>query len=122
MSNEIQTACMLSVNNGTLQLPQVGTAIQDDQATARGGGPGVVDVGLSPETISFGDIVPGYVYVRNLDATNYVHLGTDYSGVFVPMLQVKAGKQQLIYLDAGVTVRAYADTGACKVLFSAANT
>jgi hypothetical protein len=122
MANEITTFCSLSVNNGTLILPQVGTVVQITQATARGGGPGVVDVGLSPETIGFGDIVPGYVYAKNLDATNYVQLGVDYSGVFVPMLQLKAGEQSLFRLDAGVTTKAMANTAAVKVLFSAVNT
>lgn len=126
MASEITTIVQLSVNNGTLLIPLVGTSVQVDQTTARGGGPGTVDVSTSEAAIDFGDIVPGYVYVRNQDATNYVEIGPEDSGALVPMLKLEAGEQALFRVMSGVTIRARVDQTAyggttCKVLFLALN-
>jgi hypothetical protein len=112
---------MLGVTNGSLVIPDVGTTVKVTQTTGRGGIPGTVDIGTGEEDISFGDTVPGYIYVRNLDGTNYVQLGPKDSGAMIPFLKLKAGEQALFRLDGSVTIRGKATGGTVKVLFMAVN-
>ncbi|RPI76136.1 MAG: hypothetical protein EHM42_10765 [Planctomycetaceae bacterium] len=81
----------------------------------------VVDIGTSEEDISFGDISAaniGYCAMRNLDTTNYVDIGPKSGGAMVGMLRLKPGEPQSMRLVPGVTLRAVANTAACKVQFS----
>ena len=81
-----------------------------------GTGPGIVEIGTSEENVSFGDIGPGWVWMRNLDDTNYVQWGMSDSGTMKAVGRLMP--QDLwtkFYLDTGVTVRMKADTAACKV-------
>ena len=48
----------------------------------------------SHEAISVGDVSSAELfYFKNLDATNYVDIGTDNTGTFIPAIRVKAGKE-----------------------------
>jgi hypothetical protein len=119
MADEITTYCSLAVTNGQLSLPGVGGSIKVDQTTARGGGPGAVTIGTSEEAISFGDIGPGYIYMRNLDDTNYIEFGPESGGSMVVCGRLKAGEQCLFRLGGSVTLRAQANTAAVDVLIYA---
>jgi len=80
-------------------------------------GPGIVEVGTSEENVSFGDIGPGWIWMRNLDDTNYVQWGMSDGGTMKAVGRLRP--QDLwtkFYLDTGVTLRMKADTAACKVL------
>jgi hypothetical protein len=35
----------------------------------------VQNIGATSEAITFGDVTPAYVYIKNLDATNFVYIG-----------------------------------------------
>lgn len=61
--------------------------------------------------------IEGLLYVKNLDNTNYVTLGPTSGGAIVPMVRLNAGKAALIPLVPGLTLRAQANTAACKVEF-----
>jgi len=121
MADEITTYCSLSVTNGELSLPGVGGSIKVDQTTARGGGPGAVTIGTSEEAISFGDISPGYVFIKNLDSTNYVEFGPESGGSMVVCGRLKAGEQCLFRLGGSVTLRAQANTADVDCLVYAVN-
>jgi hypothetical protein len=99
----------------------LGLRLKVTQTTGRGGGPGTIDIGTSEEDVSFIDTVPGYIYVRNLDTTNYVQMGPKDSGAMIPFLKLKAGEQALFRLDGSVTIRGKATGGTVKVLFMAVN-
>lgn len=68
-------------------------------------------VGTSEEAVVFGDTVPKYVFVRNLDSTNYVQLGAT-TGVY--NIRLTAGDVCLFPLE-GSTLFAKANTAACNI-------
>ena len=119
MANEIRVTTGLQLSNGPLTVQVSAKTFQADQTTARGGGPGTVDIGTTEETIDFGDIVPGFVEFKNLDATNFVELGFS-TGVYGIILSAGGGPA-LFYLKTGATVYAKADTAACAVQITAVN-
>jgi hypothetical protein len=76
----------------------------------------IVSVGTSEESIPFADIsTNGFVIMLNLSTTNYVEWGTstgDYPG------KILAGESAGPFrLNAGKTLYAKANTGACDVRF-----
>jgi hypothetical protein len=71
-------------------------------------------IGTTEETISFTDIATnGFIFLENLDATNYVEWGTatgDYTG------KMLAGEPAGPFrLNAGKTLYMKANTAACRV-------
>ena len=58
--------------------------------------------------------IEGFLYVKNLDSTNYVKLGPTAAAAIVPMIRLNPGKVALIPLEPGLTLRAQANTAACK--------
>lgn len=120
MANEITITTGLQIQNANLIVPTPASTKRFNQTTARGGGPGTVDIGTTEETIDFGDIVPGWVEFRNLDATNFVDLGfaTGAYGIRLPA----NGGSALFFVRPGTTIYAVADTAACSIQVSAANT
>jgi len=119
MANEITIQTGMILSNGLLKVNPNQTNTKFNQTTARGGGPGVVDIGTTEETISFGDIVPGFVRCTNLDATNFVTLRFS-SGVNGPVLRANSGIA-LFEMPSGGTLRAIADTASCRILVEAFN-
>lgn len=119
MANEISVTTGLKVANGDLKVTVSTETKKFTQTTARGGGPGTVDIGTSEETISFGDIAPGFVQMKNLDATNYVDWGltTGQLGLRLPA----GGGTAQVYVGSGSLIL-QADTAACKVQIIALNT
>lgn len=63
------------------------------------------------------DNIEGLLYVKNLDATNYITIGPDAAGAIVPFARINPGRIALIPLFPTVTLRAQANTAACKVEF-----
>jgi hypothetical protein len=119
MADEITITTGLSLINGSLRADRKATSTRFDQTTARGGGPGTVDVGTSEGAIDFGDIVPGWVEMINLDPDNFVQVGFS-TGVYGFRLP-PAGGAAVFYLESAATVYAKADTAGCKVQVIAAN-
>ncbi len=116
MADEITVLCKLKVKNGTLDLNYTSGSVQFDQAAARGGNPGTVNIGTSDEALALGDITtPGWCYMINLDATNYVDIGPEDTGAIVPFLRLEPGEPALMRLSPSVTVRGQANTAACNV-------
>jgi hypothetical protein len=110
MANEITLTTGLRVVNGNLKVNVSTEAIQIDQTTARGGGPGTVNVGTTEETIAFGDITPGYVIIKNLDSTNFVDFGNATGNL---QFSIPAGGVALFHIRTG-TLYMKADTAACN--------
>lgn len=121
MANEITVQASLKVDNGGLELTHKSGVLRFTQTNARGGNPGVVDIGTSEEDVSFGDLAaPGWVYMRNLDTTNYVEWGKkDGSNNMQAIGRLGAGEVSLFKMNASTTLRMKANTAACKVLIAA---
>lgn len=76
----------------------------------------VQNIGTSEESVTLGDIsTPGYVFIENLDSTNYVEIAATTTEYCV---KLGAGQMCLFPLD-GTTLFAKANTAACNVRFLA---
>jgi hypothetical protein len=73
---------------------------------------GVQSIPTADTTLSI-VAAPGYVYVKNLDATNYVQVGPDATNWFIKLL---AGQHALFPIN-GTALHAKANTGACNLEF-----
>ena len=112
MANEISVSASIEVNNGNFRISFSSGAVRVDQTTATGGNPGVVEIGTSEETVSFGDVTPGLVWMRNLDATNFVTWGNT-TGNLAQKL-APGGVPTLVEINSGSLIM-QADTAACNV-------
>jgi len=121
MADEIRTTAGVTYTNGnhTLNFAQVSKTITQ---TTAGGSSVTQTIGTSEEDIALGDITPGLVMLRNLDGTNYIQLGPKSGGAMIPMLKISAGQTAGPFvLDSAVTMRAVANTAACKLQVYALN-
>mgnify|MGYP003646569833 CR=1 FL=1 len=112
MANEIKITAGMTCTNGNLSVQVPASTIQVDQATAKGGGPASVDVGTTEETIGFGDITARYVFMKNLDAANFVQIGFS-TGVYG--IKLLSGETAVFPLLTSATVYAKADTATCTL-------
>jgi hypothetical protein len=118
MSDEITVTTALRVKNGSLE--QTGKTYQTKftQTTGRAGS-FTVDVGTTEESIAFGDIVPGFVRLTNLDPTNFVEVGFS-TGVYGMRLSAVNGVC-MFERKSGANVYVKSDTAACKIQVEAIN-
>lgn len=59
---------------------------------------------------------PGFAVIKNHDATNYVELGTDDAGTFVPFLRLDPNDALLVkFAAAGSTIYAKANTASVEL-------
>ena len=74
-------------------------------------------VGTSAETMPAGDVSSErWLFLKNLDTTNYVTVGPDSGGNQINMLKLLPGDiSGPIALDPAATIKATANTAACKV-------
>lgn len=93
---------------------------------AQGMAAGIQAIGTSEENLNAVDIATnGMLFMLNLDPTNYVQWGMSDSGTMKAVGKMKGGltaaSVAVLYVDAGVTVRLKANTGACNVYFKFLN-
>jgi len=118
MANELTLNIFHKIEKGSHKPGDVFLS-QTIDVTNIGEASGIVDVGTSAETLSTGDITggqEGVLLVQNLDATNFVKLGPDSSGL-VDFAKIKAGEMFCIRVAPSTTVKIVADTSACKVWY-----
>lgn len=114
MANEIELTIGLKVENGNFSFNKAAAVYLIDQSAVGGGNPGVVDIGTTEETVSFGDIASkGVLLLHNLDSTNYVEYGTVTSGTGQ---KIKPGEVHFTRLKPAETLYMKADTAECRVL------
>lgn len=116
---------------GTLSLKIYGTLVNGEQSlafgsntadsvvqTGQGTHAGVAVVGTSEEDLGIGDISTlGYLYIKNLDSTNFITYGPKSGGVMIDFGRLRAGEHAVIRLEPGITLRWVADTANVKVEF-----
>ena len=74
MANEITISASLDFSKGGIGSSLSDTSLQFD-VTGTDYHQGTMQVGTSAETLNLGDITtPGYCYMKNYDATNYVEV------------------------------------------------
>jgi len=118
MANEITLRIRMQLSNGNLKEDANPGNLSVDQTT-QGSNGGVLIIGqAAEETISFTDITSeGYLYLRNLDGTNYIKYGPDSGGSMVDFGKLKAGECAVLRLYPGLTLKAQADTADCKLQY-----
>jgi len=75
-------------------------------------------IGTSAEAIVVGDVVPGYLYFKNTDATNYIDLGIENTAITPIVFRLKAGEGVLVP-TTNATWYAKANTAPCDLLVAA---
>lgn len=76
---------------------------------------GVQTIGTTEELLAVGDVATkGYARFMNIDATNYVEIGSYVAATFYPLIKLKAGETAVCRLSA-VTVYARANTAAVNL-------
>ena len=117
MANEIKVQASIQIDNVNFALPKYGNSIQQISQAAPGGGiPGTVTVPVADTAIDLSAIATlGWVFIRNIDAVNYVRWGPDSGGALDPMGRILPGEEIVFRLEPGVTLRMFANTAPVKV-------
>ena len=90
-------------------------SVNDDQSTEiiEAGGQ---TVGTTHEVLDLGDVTsPAFIVLRNADTANYVEIGLDDTGAFVPVTRIRPGLVSVIQPASGVTLYARANTAAIRL-------
>jgi hypothetical protein len=118
MANEITIQGSLTLQRSTIALQGVGVA--NGNSTANGNGIlNVQSVGTTEAAINIGNVsfaTAGYLFVRNLDATNYVEVGYDEAGTKRYFCRLRPTQEFcLLPVEPGKTYYAKAANAACFV-------
>jgi hypothetical protein len=114
MANEVTVSGSLvfTANGQNLSLVAGGVAYSPTEVEAAAG---IATVGTSDETLALGDIsAPGWVIIKNLDATNFVLLGSD--GTSYPIKILPGQTVGPVFWNAAA-VHVKADTADCAVAY-----
>ena len=114
MANEITITSGIKVAKGNLAFTQQSTSATFDQTGTGGPTPGVISVGTAEESTAFPELTTeGWLWMKNLDTTNYVQWGfstTVYGG------RMKAGETAGPFrMEPALTLFLKANTAACNV-------
>jgi hypothetical protein len=120
MAGEISITGLLRLANGLLSAQQQinGTA---DQATANAR-QFTQSIATSETTISFTGVTAArWVAIKNTDATNYVDVGPDSTGL-VGMIRLLAGESCVLPLKPSTTIKAQANSASVVISILALET
>jgi hypothetical protein len=113
MANEIQLSAAVSVskNGAAVSASGAAQATQSGNATIEN----IQNIGITQETLLLGDVgTPQYLFIKNLDATNFVQIDADSTFDKFPQKIVAGGF--IILAPETATIYAKADTAAVNVL------
>lgn len=115
MANEITLSARFGVQNGTYDPGTLNVSNLSVDQAAVGAAEGVQNIGTSEETLSAGGLsTEGWLFIRNLDTTNYVQLGFS-TGVYGCRLE--AGEFALFRTEPSADIYLKANTAACNVQY-----
>ena len=114
MANEITVTLNLTVANAnksttrtfTKQITQSNSGFDPQKVTATTGGNNVTLVGLTTE---------GWIWIQNLDATNFVDFGQDNASTIQPIGRLQPGEAGCFRLKPAETLRVQANTASCDL-------
>lgn len=115
-SNAIQLNLALTVANGGYQdSVRVNTAFAQNNLAAN---EEVVSVPTTATSYSFPNVTTyGWMYLSNLDSTNYVLYGMSVSSTFEAFGKLEAGESAVFRLNPGITFQMQSNTAACNVWY-----
>lgn len=112
MANEITISARLKVVNGSLSFERNLSSMSIDQAAVGGPTPGYMTIGTSEESTMMSELgTLGWLFMQNLDTTNYVEWGFS-TGVYGGKME--PGEPALFRLKPSTTLYLKANTAACK--------
>lgn len=118
MSNEIVYQFQIFLRNGSLQDQySSGSKTTDQSAPLLIRNVQTIGTTVTGDALALGGVTgAGYSVLQNLDASNFVDVGSNVGGTFYPFLRLEAGEQQLIRL-AVTTPYAKADTAPVNLFY-----
>jgi len=118
MANEINIQAALTVQRST--PPMQATGVLDITQTGKHCICSIQNIGTTAEQLVIGDCATlGYLFVKNIDPTNYVQLGLDSAVSTQIFTKLKPNEFCLIPCNTS-TLYAKANTAACDVVVAAA--
>lgn len=116
MTNELTVNISSNLTNGNHKESFGSGTFRVDQDAIGAHSP-VVIVGTSEEVMAVGDVSTlGWLFLQNLDDTNYVTYGPDDGGgSMVAFGRIEPGELHAFRLEPGITMRWQADTADVKV-------
>ena len=115
MADEITLTIRLGCENGNYNPGTLSVSGATFDQAAVGAAAGVQAIGTTEESLSTGDLTTyGWLFIRNLDAANYVQLGFS-TGVYGCRLE--AGEPAVFRTEPAGTIYLKADTAACDVQY-----
>lgn len=117
MANEISITMNATCENGNFKSTfNVGT-VRVNQS-AQGAASGIWSVGTTTESLPSGDVSSkGYLFLRNLDATNFVTLYATTGGNGREFGKLKAGEVTVLRMSPSKSLVGKADTAAVKLQY-----
>lgn len=113
MANELTVTTSLSYSKTNDTVNRAKSCTVTVTGSVRHGG--VQTIGTSEEALALGDVSSiGWVYIQNLDGTNYVQIAAIPSEKFT--IKLKAG-EACAFRSSGNTVYAMANSAAVKVAY-----
>lgn len=88
--------------------------------TTQGANMGVQQIGTTAEDLDYGDVAAanaGYLYLENLDSTNYVEYGLNDAGTIKKVGRLKPGEIAFFRVNPSAQVMMQANTGPVNVGF-----
>lgn len=125
MANEIAYTAQLQIRNGATEYRSSPSTFNADQATAETGPvPGTVAATTAGVNVDLSGLsVPGFCFLQNLDADNYVTYGIFAGATFYPLGELLAGEHNVLRLSRTIVTsnnfRLVANTATVNVLVQA---
>ena len=99
MANEAVVRTSLQIKDGTLFYQSQPTAFVADVSTGLGPTPGLVTVPVTGVSVSLAALTtPGFAFIQNLDATNFIMVGVYDGTSFFPLLELLPGECYVVRL------------------------
>lgn len=120
MSGTIRINCRVNVLNADAAFDKEALKTNSTfvQTGVGGPSPGRVALTTSDTVISLAGLTTaGYGTITNHDDENYIEVGATSGGAIVPLLKILPGMSLPVYIAAGVTLRARANTATCICSF-----
>ena len=115
MANSLAITMSMELSDGTNKMVVSPPRYSNTPSTFNYHGT-IWNIGTTAEAMPTGDVSSNrWVYLKNLDTTNFVTVGPDSAGTQIDMIKLFAGDFAMFPVKAGVTIKGKADTSACKV-------
>lgn len=123
MANEITAVCSLSASKGGASINTVGSsgsATKQFDMTGADMASGTMNVGTTDEALPIpADIATcKMLFIKNLDATNYVEFSYATGGSFVARVRIDPGAS-VMFRPTSTTCYVQANTAACDIFWAA---